>query len=329
MHTRRLGETDLKFTALGLGTWAIGGPWDFGWGPQSDKDSIAAIRQALDLGINWVDTAPVYGLGHAEEIVGRAIEGRRDQVIIATKCGMVWNNQRKVSFLLKADSIRQEVEASLRRLNVDVIDLYQIHWPNPDADISEAFEAIGKLVDQGKARYAGVSNFSTAQLERVATVAPVASLQPPYSMLDRDAELELLPYCAEHNIGVIAYGPLAFGLLTGKYSLESVRALPKDDWRHRGARFNEPELSANLDFIDGIKAIAERNERHLAQLAIAWVLRRTEITSAIVGARHPSQIVETVGAADWAPADSDFAAIDQLLMKRDAALQDHIPAAGP
>ena len=316
MRKRKLGYTDLELTTVGLGTWAIGGPWQWGWGPQDDRDSIATIQKALDLGINWIDTAAVYGLGHSEEIVGRAIAGRRDQVIIATKCGLVWNEKGNVFGRLKAWSVRQELEASLRRLNVDVIDLYQIHWPNPAEDIEEAWEEMARAVEQGKVRYIGVSNFSVEQIKRVQKIHPVASLQPPYSMLRREIEADLLPFCAENQIGVIAYSPLASGLLTGRFTRERLQQLPPDDWRRRSPAFNEPELTANLELVDRLKEIASRYNRTVAELAIAWVLRRPEVTSAIVGARRPEQIEETAPAGDWELPQDVLDEIERLLEGR-------------
>jgi aryl-alcohol dehydrogenase-like predicted oxidoreductase len=314
MRTRKLGYSDLHLTTVGLGTWAIGGPWDFGWGPQDDAESVAAIQHALDLGINWIDTAPAYGLGHAEEVVGKAISGRRDEVIVATKCGLVWDEGSTGAYgRLTAQSVRSECEASLRRLNVDTIDLYQIHWPRPDQDIEEAWTAIADLVRAGMVRYAGVSNFSVAQLLRVLPIHPVASLQPPYSMIERGVEAEHLAYCAEHDIGVVAYSPMQAGLLTGKYTRERIALLAEGDWRRRDHHFREPELSANLDLVEALRPIAARNGRSLAQLSVAWVLRRPELTAAIVGARRPSQIDETAQAGDWDISAEDLAEIDTLL----------------
>ena len=320
MRKRRLGYTDLELTTVGLGAWAIGGPWQWGWGPQDDRDSIATIQRALDLGINWIDTAAVYGLGHSEEIVGKAVAGRRDQVIIATKCGLVWDARGRVSGRLKAWSVRQELEASLRRLNVDVIDLYQIHWPNPDEDIEEAWTEMARAVEEGKVRYIGVSNFSVEQIKRVQKIHPVASLQPPYSMLRRDVETELLPFCAENQIGVVAYSPMASGLLTGKFTRERLQQLPPDDWRRRSPAFNEPEFSANLELVEKLKEIASRFGRPVAQLAVAWVLRRPEVTSAIVGARRPEQIEETAPAADWELPEDVMNEIEELLRARASKL---------
>jgi len=319
MRTRKLGYTDLQLTTIGLGTWAIGGgDWQWGWGPQDDQESIAALQRGLDLGINWIDTAAAYGLGHAEEVVGKAIAGRRDEVIIATKCGLVWEESPMVKNWLK--SVRQEAEASLRRLNVDVIDLYQIHWPVPDEDIEEAWQVIADLIKEGKVRYGGVSNFSVAQIKRSQAIHPVASLQPPYNMLERTIEAELLPYCGANNIGVIAYSPMQTGLLTGKYTREKIASLPDEDWRkERNPQFQEPALSANLSLVEKLKPIADRNGKTLAQLALAWVLRRPEITAAIAGARRPSQIEETVEAGDWELSPEDIAQIEALLAEREQA----------
>lgn len=324
MQTRKLGYTDLYLTTVGLGTWAIGGGgWAYGWGPQDDTDSIRAIQRALDLGINWIDTAAVYGLGHSEEIVGKAIRGRRDQVIIATKCGLVWDEGSTTPYgRLKAWSVRQEVEASLRRLGVDVIDLYQIHWPNPDEDIEEAWATIADLVREGKIRYAGVSNFSVEQMKRIQPIHPIASLQPPYNMLRRDIEAEILPFCAANNIGVIVYSPMASGVLTEKFSRQWVASLPDDDWRKKySGHLQEPELSANLALVEGLKAIAARYGRTVSQLAIAWTLRRPEVTAAIVGARRPEQIEQTAPAADWVLPPEVLAEIDDLLARRAEAMK--------
>lgn len=323
MKTRKLGYTDLHLTTIGLGTWAIGGGgWQWGWGPQDDAESIVALRCGLDLGINWIDTAAAYGLGHSEEVVGRAIAGRRDEVIIATKCGLVWDKGRTdVYGRLKAQSVRAECEASLKRLEVDVIDLYQIHWPDPDEDVEEAWGAIADLIRQGKVRYAGACNFSVAQLKRVQAIHPVASLQPPYSMLNRGVEEELLSYCAANDMGVVAYSPMQTGLLTGKYTRERIASLPDDDWRKdRNPDFQEPALSANLELVERLRPIAERRGKTVAQLAIAWVLRRPEVTSAIVGVRRSSHIEETAGAGGWELTAQDIAEIDALLARREQSL---------
>lgn len=315
MQTRKLGYTDLNLTTVGLGTWAIGGPWDYGWGPQDDAESIAAIQKAIDLGINWIDTAPAYGLGHSEEVVGQAIRGHRDDLIIATKCGMVWDDPTsgQVYSRLKAESVRQEVEDSLRRLDIDVIDLLQIHWPRPDEDIEEAWEALARLAEEGKIRYVGASNFSVGQLERVQRIHPVASLQPPYNMLQRDIEDVLLPFCAANDIGVIVYSPMQRGLLTGAFSHERLASLPPDDVRLRSPDFQEPIFSATLDLVEQLRPIAEANGRSLAELAVAWVLRRPEVTAAIVGARRPEQIEQTAPAGDWELSAAEIEQIEGLL----------------
>ncbi len=321
MQTRKLGQTGLKLATIGLGTWAIGGGgWKYSWGPQDDRESIYTIRHALEVGINWIDTAPVYGLGHAEKVVGKAIKELRDKPIIATKCGLVWNKDGSVSGCLKKESIRSEVEASLRRLSIDVIDLYQIHWPIPDENIEEAWSAIADLIKEGKARYAGVSNFSVGQLRRIQPIHPVASLQPPYSVLERGIEEELLDYCSANNIGVIVYSPMQKGLLTGKFTRERVQNLPEDDHRRKDLHFQEPELSANLKLVEGLRSIAEKSGRTVPQLAIAWCLRHPEVNAAIVGARRPSQIEETVIAGEEVLSKEDIAAIEMLLDKRKKAL---------
>ena len=321
MRTRKLGGTGLNLSVIGLGTFAIGGgDWSYGWGPQDDRESIEAILRALDRGINWIDTAPAYGCGHSEEIVGKAIKGLSSKPIIATKCGLLCDKAGDIIFHLSRESIRSEVEASLRRLNIDVIDLYQIHWPNPDRDIEEAWDTIAELVKEGKVRYAGVSNFNIEQLKRIQSIHPVASLQPPYSMLDRSIEDKMLDYCRQNNMGVIVYSPMQQGLLSGKFTRERLQNLPAGDLRHRDPHFQEPQFSANLELAEGLYPIARKSGRTVAQLAIAWVLRRPEVTAAIVGARRPSQIEETVLAGNWVLSGEDISAIDRLIDKRERAL---------
>jgi aryl-alcohol dehydrogenase-like predicted oxidoreductase len=317
MRTKRLGKTELELTTIGLGTFAIGGPeWHAGWGPQDDSDSIAAIRRALELGINWIDTAPVYGLGKAEDIVREALQGVSEKPIIATKLGLIWDRKRNVSHMLKRESVRREIEASLKRLAVDVIDLYQIHWPIPDEDLEEAWTTMAELVDAGKVRYIGVSNCSVSQMKRLQSIHPIASLQPPYSMIIPDIEDDILPFCGSQQIGVIPYSPMQRGLLTGKYTKQNINDLDREDHRLKEPYFQEPELSINLQLVEGLKPIAERNNKSLAQLSIAWVLRRPEVTAAIVGSRRPSQIEETAPAGDWTLSDQDIQAIDGLLKER-------------
>jgi len=316
MQKRQLGNTDLELTTVGLGTWAMCGPWKFGWGPQNDNEATAAILKALELGINWVDTAPIYGLGHSEELVGKALKQTKAKPFIATKCGLIWNEKKEKNSCLKKESIRQECYDSLKRLGVELIDLYQIHWPDPEEDIEEAWEEMSKLANEGKVRYIGVSNFTVEQIKRIQKIAPVASLQPSYSMLHRKVEDELLGYCAANNIGVVAYSPMQRGLLTGKFSQERLSGLALDDHRRRSPDFHEPQFTATLQLVDQLRPIAEGNGKTLAQLAIAWVLRRPEVTAAIVGARRPSQIEETAPASGWKLTEKDIDEIEKLLVQR-------------
>jgi len=318
MRTRRLGKTNLELTVIGFGSWAIGGGGSkISWGPQDDSESIAAIKKALDLGINWIDTAAIYGLGHSEEIVGKAIKGISKRPIIATKCGLVWDEKKNITNRLKRESIKNEAEASLKRLDVDVIDLYQIHWPIPDEDIEEGWEAMAQLVKEGKVRYIGVSNFNVSQMKRAQSIYPIASLQPPYSMLKRDVEEDIFPFCRQNSIGIVVYSPMQKGLLTGKITRERVTNFPEDDHRRNDPDFNEPLISFNLELVDKLVPIARKHNKTLAQLAIAWVLRRPEVTSAIVGARRPDQIAETVLAGDWILPQEDIDNIEKLLAERE------------
>jgi len=321
MKVKMLGQTELELTVIGLGTWAIGGPWQVGWGPQDDNESVATILAAIEGGINWIDTAAVYGCGHSEEVVGRAIKELGFKPIIATKCGLLCDQKhRKVHCLDKA-SIKSECAASLRRLGIEVIDLYQMHKSVPDGQIEEAWEAMVELAGEGKVRYIGVSNFSISQLERVRRIHPVASVQPPYSLIRRDVEDELLGYCRDNNMGVVCYSPMQKGLLTGKFSARRVDNLPLDDHRRRDQNFLEPRLSANLNLVEGLRPIAQRNGLTLAQLAIAWVLRRRDVTAAIVGARRPGQITETISAADGKLGAQDLAQIKRLLERHGKEMQ--------
>ena len=299
MHTRRLGNTDIEITPIGLGTWAIGGNgWLNGWGAQDDQESIATIKRALNLGINWIDTAAIYGQGHSEEIVGKAIKGR-DKPLIFTKCSRLWDDQGKITGNLKADSILREAEASLKRLDIDVIDLYQIHWPDPEVDIEEGWSAMAQLKKEGKVRAIGVSNFNVEQLQRAMRIAPVDSLQPPYSLVNSAADKELLPFCQEHNIGVIVYSPMASGLLTGAMTKERAQNLPDDDWRKRSPEFTEPRLSRNLELANLLSDIGFPYNRTPGEVAIAWTLGNPAVTGAIVGGRHPRQVEELIGAAEF------------------------------
>ena len=313
MQKRKLGYTDMNLTTVGLGTWAMGGPWEYGWGPQDDDEAVAAIVAALDQGINWIDTAPAYGLGHSEELVGQALRQTQHKPYIATKCGLLWNDKKEKVSCLDRQSIRRECDASLERLGIETIDLYQMHWPDPDEGIEGAYEEMAVLVAEGKVRYLGVSNYNVAQLERVGKIHPVAALQPPYSMLHREPEDALLSYCAEHDIGVVAYSPMQRGLLTGKFSPEHLATLAPDDHRLRHPDFQEPRFGATLELVEQLKQIATGHGRTCAQLAISWVLRRSEITAAIVGTRRPDQIIETAPAGDWNLSPDDISEIEQLL----------------
>ena len=316
MNTKQLGNSDLVITRLGLGTWAIGGSgWEFGWGSQSDRDSILAIREALDAGINWIDTAAVYGLGHSEEIVARALEGVARKPYVFTKCSMVWDDRREIGHSLKADSIRRECEASLRRLRVDCIDLYQVHWPDPDAEIEEGWTALAQLKEEGKIRYLGVSNFNVEQMKRAQSIAPITSLQPPYSLVDRRVENEILSFTAREKIGVIAYSPMASGLLTGAMTRERVAALPPDDWRKANRNFQEPLLTRNLQLVRRLRDIGVRHGCSAGEMAVAWVLRNPAATGAIVGARRPGQIKGIIGAARLQLCDHEIQEIDQFLTR--------------
>lgn len=314
MRTRALGTSDFSITPMGFGSWAVGGSgWVFGWGPQEDADSIATIREAIDLGINWIDTAAVYGLGHSEEIVAKALEGVANRPYVFTKCERVWDEQGNVGGRLKADSVRKECEASLRRLKVDVIDLYQVHWPQPDEDIEEGWTAMAELQRQGKVRCIGVSNFDVSQMKRAQAIAPIASLQPPYSLLNRTIEDEILPFCAANNIGVIVYSPMASGLLTGTMTAERVSKLPEGDWRRNHKNYQEPLLSRNLGLAEVLKRIASKHDCAAGEVAIAWTLRHPAVTGAIVGARRPGQLKELVGASALRLDAEDLADLDAYL----------------
>jgi aryl-alcohol dehydrogenase-like predicted oxidoreductase len=319
MNTNQLGNSDLFITPIGFGAWAIGGSgWEFAWGGQDDRDSFAAIHEALDAGINWIDTAAVYGLGHSEEVVARALEGVRNRPHVFTKCSMVWNERREIGHRLKAESVRRECEASLRRLRVDAIDLYQIHWPDPDEDIEEGWATLAALKQEGKVRHIGVSNFNVAQMQRAQAIAPITSLQPRYSLLHREIEADILPYCAEPNIGVIAYSPMASGLLTGAMTRERIAALPADDWRKHHPDFQEPGLSRNLKLVSLLRTIGKRRGYTPAEVAIAWVLRSPAVTAAIVGARRPGQVRGVVGAAELRLTPREVAEIEGLITKEAA-----------
>lgn len=298
VQTKRLGNSDLELTSIGFGAWAIGGGgWQFGWGSQDDDDSVAAIQRAVELGVNWVDTAAVYGLGHSEEVVGRALKGiQGPKPYVFTKCERRWNEDREIYKSLKAEGVREECEASLQRLGVEVIDLYQIHWPEPDEEIEEGWGELQRLKEEGKIRWAGVSNFSVAQMERAAAIAPVTSLQPPYSLLNRKVEAELMPYCEREGIGIINYSPMVAGLLTGKMTVERLDTMEEGDWRKRSANFMEPKLGKNLLLAGKLAEIAERHGVETGVVAVAWTLANPAITAAIVGGRNAQQVEGTAAA---------------------------------
>jgi aryl-alcohol dehydrogenase-like predicted oxidoreductase len=320
MKTRRLGKTELALSRLGLGTWALGGAgWAFGWGAQDDDASVATILRAVAAGINWIDTAAVYGLGHSEEVIGRALSRvpRAERPYVFTKCGLVWN-KKKIRHRLDPESIRNEAEASLRRLGAEAIDLYQIHWPDvdpkgPATGIEDGWATLSKLKEEGKVRHIGVSNFDVVQLERIGALADVSSLQPPYSLLRREIEAEILPYCLAREIGVIVYSPMESGLLTGTMTRERIAALPADDWRKsKSEAFREPGLSRNLERVEALRRVADRRQVSPGEVAIAWTLRHPAVTGAIVGARRPEQLDELLGAATLDLGDDDLRTLETV-----------------
>jgi aryl-alcohol dehydrogenase-like predicted oxidoreductase len=301
---------------LGVGAWAMGGAgWKFAWGSQDDTDSAAAVRAALDAGINWIDTAAVYGLGHSEEVVGRTLKDVSRKPYIFTKCERRWDENGNIFPSLKADSIRKECENSLRRLQVEQIDLYQIHWPDPDADIEEGWTEMARLQGEGKVRWIGVSNFNVAQMKRAQTIAPITSLQPPYSLLARQAEPEILPFAKENSIGVIVYSPMRAGLLTGKMTKERAQNLPQDDWRSRDKDFQEPQLSRNLKLVEILRKIGERHGRTPGEIALAWTLHNPAVTAAIVGLRRADQVHGTIGALKFRLSSDETAQIESFFQQ--------------
>lgn len=321
MEKRKLGNSEMQITPIGLGAWAIGGGgWEFGWGPQDDRDSIAALREGLDRGVNWIDTAAAYGLGHSEEVVARALVGLVERPYVFTKCSLTWNDRGAIGHSLKAASIRRECEASLRRLAVDVIDLYQIHWPIPDEDIEEAWTEMARLKQEGKVRYIGVSNFDANQMRRALKIAPITSLQPPYSLLARQAEDEILPFAGAHDIGVIVYSPMYSGLLTGSMTRQRIAKLPADDWRKGNRNFQEPALSRNLRFVELLRDIGHRHGRTAGEVAIAWTLDNPAVTAAIVGVRSPKQVEGVVGAGEFRLSAKEMEEIAQAQMAEAAEL---------
>ena len=313
-ETRILGNSDLHLTPIGYGAWAIGGGnWEFAWGAQDDSESQRTIERALDAGINWIDTAAIYGLGHSEEVVGKAIKYRVQKPLVFTKCSMRWHDDRTIYRSLKRKSLEEEVENSLRRLGVDAIDLYQIHWPNPEDEIEEGWETLARFKEQGKVRYIGVSNFSVEQMKRIQKIAPITSLQPPYSLLRRNIEAEVLPFCQDHGIGVINYSPMVSGLLTGKMTAERVQNLPEDDWRKRSPNFQPPLLERNLALVDLLREIGREHGVEPGVVAVAWALRHPAITAAIVGARRPDQVDGVIPAATFRLSEAEADRIERWM----------------
>ncbi|HUA37406.1 MAG TPA: aldo/keto reductase [Candidatus Sulfopaludibacter sp.] len=301
MKTRVPGNSDLAITPIGFGAWAIGGDWQFGWGAQDDTQSISAIHRALEQGVNWIDTAPVYGLGHSEEVVARALqEWKGARPYVFTKCGMLWNDKGEISYSLHADSVRRECEASLRRLKTDVIDLYQIHWTADDLnETMEGWNTLAALQKEGKVRWIGLSNATVEEMQKLQSIARITSLQPPYSLIRRDAESAQLPWCRRENAGVIVYSPMASGLLTGAMTRERIASLPKNDWRNRNDQFKEPKLTENLKVVERLRAVGTRHGRSPGEVAIAWTLHNPAVTGAIVGARSPKQVDGIIGAMEF------------------------------
>ena len=320
METRRLGNSDLVITPIGIGAWAIGGGgWNGSMGPQNDSDSIPAIHAALDHGLNWIDTAALYGLGHSEEMVARAIKGRTPTPYIFTKCERVWDEGGNIGACLKAESIRRECEDSLRRLKIEVIDLYQIHWPEPDRDIEEGWTELARLKEEGKVRYIGVSNFSVEQMKRAQAIAPITSLQPSYAVVRREIEQDILPFCLRQNIGVIVYSPMYAGLLSGAMTRERVANFLDEDWRKNLPGFKEPALSRNLRVVEHLREIGKRHGRSPGEVAIAWTLNHPAVTGAIVGFRNPQQIAGIIGASDFRIDSNEIAEIEAALKQEHAA----------
>jgi len=309
MKQRILGKNGPELTVVGFGAWAIGGPWEFGWGPVDDNESIRAIQKGIELGINWIDTAAVYGLGHSEEVVARAINGKRNEIFLATKCGMIWDDLKRVRIHASPGSIRREIELSLKRLKTDYIDLYQIHWPDPETPVEESWTAMAELQKEGKVKYIGVCNYDTSMLKKCNTIAKVQSLQPPYNLLRRQIEKEILPYCKENGIGVVAYSPMQSGLLSGSFDINKIA---NDDWRRKSKYFQEPYLSKALNIVENLKPIARKYNASVGNLAVSWVLSYPAVTSAIVGARSPEQIEEIVKSASIVLDKEDYEKISSL-----------------
>lgn len=316
---RTLGNSDLNLTPIGFGAWAIGGGnWEFAWGPQDDNESIAAIHRALGLGVNWIDTAAIYGLGHSEEVVARALKTSSHKPYVFTKCSMRWHEDRSIYRSLKAKSLEEELHASLRRLGRDTIDLYQIHWPNPETELEEGWDALAKFKKEGKVRYIGVSNFNVEQMKRAQSIAPITSLQPPYSMLRRAIEEEILPFARANNIGVINYSPMLSGMLTGKMTRERIAFMPQDDWRRKSLEFNEPRLSRNLRLVEVLREIGNTHKVEPGVVAITWTLFHPAITAAIVGGRSAQQVEGIAPALRFHLTDDEYKQINGFLAENPA-----------
>lgn len=313
MKTQNLGNSNLSITPIGFGAWAIGGDWQFGWGAQDDTDSIAAIHRALELGINWIDTAAVYGLGHSEEVVARALrEWKGARPYVFTKCGMIWDSKGEIGYSLREESVRRECEASLRRLKVDVIDLYQVHWTADDPnETMEGWTTLAALQKEGKVRWIGLSNASVEEMDKLQSIADITSLQPPYSLIRREVESAQLPWCLRENVGVIVYSPMASGLLTGAMTRERIAALPPTDWRTKNAQFQEPKLGENLKAVGRLRAVGARHGRSPGETAIAWVLHNPAVTGAIVGARNAKQIDGIIGAMNFRLSPAEVAEVEE------------------
>ncbi|MGA7110024.1 MAG: aldo/keto reductase [Terracidiphilus sp.] len=316
---RTLGNSDMQLTSIGFGAWAIGGGnWEFAWGHQDDNESIQAIHRALDLGVNWIDTAAIYGLGHSEEVVGRALKSTSQRPYVFTKCSMRWHRDRSIYRSLNAGSLAEELENSLRRLGRETIDLYQIHWPNPENEIEEAWEALSRFREQGKIRWIGVSNFSVEQMKRAQRIAPITSLQPPYSMLRRAVEQEILPFARKNAIGVISYSPMVSGLLTGKMTAERIAAFPEDDWRRKAVEFNEPRLSRNLQLVELLREIGNAHNVAPGVVAVAWTLQNPAITASIVGGRSAKQVEGIIPALEFRLTADEYKRINEFLAAESA-----------
>lgn len=312
MKKRILGKNGPELTEIGFGAWAIGGPWQWGWGKVDDDESVKAIHAALDGGINWIDTAAVYGFGHSEKVVANAVKGIRNEVFIATKCGLIDAGGGNAGFNLSAASVRNELENSLRNLETDYVDLYQIHWPNPAEQIEEAWSELSKIKKEGKARFIGVSNFNVDQLKSCMAIDQIQSLQPPYSMVKKGVQDEILPFCLENEIGVVAYSPMGGGMLTGKFDKSKIA---KDDWRQNNPMFSEESLSKGLSLVEKIRPLAEKHNKTVGHIAVAWVLSNKAVTSAIVGARTKAQAEQNILGAEVSLSPEEINLLNEYIVE--------------